>query len=65
MDHFDLFVRAKCKHIHDELWRWQANKVTTIFVDGSDQNEFFVLNEKNEKCLEFSDFARKLVGKKI
>ena len=27
-------VRAKCKHIPDELWRWQANIVTTIFVDG-------------------------------
>ena len=25
--------RAKCKHIPDELWRWQANIVTTVFVD--------------------------------
>jgi hypothetical protein len=25
--------RAKCKHIHDELWRLQANIVSTIFVD--------------------------------
>ena len=24
--------RAKCKHIPDELWRWQANIVTTIFI---------------------------------
>ena len=23
-----------CKHIPDELWRWQANIVTTIFIDG-------------------------------
>ena len=23
-------VRAKCKHIPDELWRWQAKIVTTI-----------------------------------
>ena len=26
-------VRAKCKHIPDELWRWQTNIVTTIFLD--------------------------------
>jgi hypothetical protein len=26
-------VQAKCKHIPDELWRWQANIVTTIFVN--------------------------------
>jgi hypothetical protein len=29
-------VRAKCncKYIPGELWRWQANILTTIFVDG-------------------------------
>jgi hypothetical protein len=26
-----IFFRAKCKHIPDDLWRWQANIVTTIF----------------------------------
>ena len=44
-------LTAKCKHIPDELWRWQANIVTTIFVDG----------RQNEKCLELPDLARKLI----
>jgi hypothetical protein len=54
-----ILVRAKCKHIPEELWRWQANIVTTIFVDGRQKNE------KTEKCLELPDLARKLVRKNI
>ena len=30
----EILVRAKCKHIPDDLWRWQANIVTTICIDG-------------------------------
>jgi hypothetical protein len=55
---------------HDwcELWRWQANIVTTIFVDGRQKvvttiKKKFEKNEKNEKCLELPDFARKLIRK--
>jgi hypothetical protein len=28
-----ILVRAKCKHIPDVLWRWQAKIVTTTSVD--------------------------------
>ena len=42
-------VRAKCKHIPDELWRWQANIVTTIFVDGRLCTKFIKENEKSWK----------------
>ena len=39
-------------------FRWQAKIVTTIFF-------FLEKNEKNEKCLEFSDLARKLIRKTV
>ena len=55
-------------HDWSELWRWQANIVTTIFVDGRQKvvttiNFFLEKNEKNEKCLELPDLARKLIRK--
>ena len=44
-----------------------GNKVSTIFVEAgknSDHNYFFFeKNEKNEKCLELPDLARKLIRK--
>jgi hypothetical protein len=57
-----------CKHIPDELWRWQANIVTTIFVDDRQTKGpqlIFVWKkmEKNEKCLDLPDLARKLIRK--
>ena len=30
-----IMVRARCNHISDELWRWRANSVTTIFKNAS------------------------------
>ena len=39
-----------------ELWRWQAIIVTKIIY-------FFEKNEKNEKCLELPNLARKLIRK--
>jgi hypothetical protein len=48
-------VRAKCKHIPDELWRWQANIVTTIFIDGRQKKvttiKFFLKKMKKRKVL--------------
>jgi hypothetical protein len=46
-------LNFKANGMADELWRWQTNKVTTTFVDSRQ-------NGKNEKCLEFPDFERKL-----
>ena len=62
-DHQELLLQPRLKY-WSELWRWQANIVTTIFVDGrqivvTTINIFFEKNEKNEKCLELSDLARK------
>ena len=44
------------KHSDHYFCRWQAKIVTTI-------NIFFEKNEKNEKCLELPDLARKLIRK--
>ena len=44
------------KHSDHYFRRWQAKIVTTI-------NFFFEKNEKNEKCLELLDMARKLIRK--
>ena len=49
-------------HNWSEVWRWQANIVTTIFV-ATTINFFCEKNEKTEKCLELSDLARKLIKK--
>ena len=55
-------------HDWSELWRWQANIVTTIFVDGRQKvvttiNFFLKKMKKTEKCLEMPDLARKLIRK--
>ena len=42
------------KHSDHYFRRWQANIVTTI-------NFFLEKNEKNEKCLELPDLARKCI----
>ena len=44
------------KHSDHYFCRWQAKIVTTI-------NFFFEKNEKNKKCLELPDLARKLIKK--
>ena len=44
------------KHSDHYFCRCQANIVTTIFI-------FFEKKEKNEKCLELPDLARKLIRK--
>jgi hypothetical protein len=44
------------KHSDHYFHRWQAKIVTTI-------NFFLEKNEKNEKCLELPDLARKLSRK--
>ena len=45
----------KCKYIHDELWRWQVNIVTTIFVDARQtkgpQFGFFAWNMTAAMCI--------------
>ena len=46
------------KHSDHYFCRWQAKIVTTIIF-------YFQKNEKNEKCLEFSDLARKLIRKTV
>ena len=46
-------VQAKCKHIPDELRRWQANKATISFVDGRQKKvtpiNFFLKKVKKTK----------------
>ena len=46
-----ILVRAKYKHIPNELWRCQAKVVTTIII-------FLEETKKTEKCLELPDLAR-------
>ena len=51
------FVRAKCKHIPDELWRWQANIVTTILKK--------IEKWKKRKVLRIAWFRKKIDQKNI
>ena len=41
-----MFVGAKCKHIPDDLWRWQANIVTIIFEEHNIMTKIFIFFEK-------------------